>query len=70
VCDQGPGVPAERRGAVFEPFRSGEAGGSVGLGLAIVRGLVEAHGGRVWYQPNEPQGSRFTIELPAASGAD
>jgi signal transduction histidine kinase len=65
-CDEGPGVPADRRDVLFEPFRLGGAQGSVGFGLAIVKGLIEAHGGRISYLPNEPKGSRFRVELPSA----
>lgn len=65
-CDQGPGVPAERRPQLFEPFRLHGGEGSVGFGLAIVKGLVEAHGGSIAYLPNEPAGSRFRVDLPAA----
>jgi signal transduction histidine kinase len=68
-CDAGPGIPGDRREGLFEPFRVSDGQGSVGFGLAIVRGLIEAHGGRISYLPNEPRGSRFRVELPAASGA-
>jgi len=34
------------------------------LGLAISRGIVEAHGGKIWVEDNEPEGSRFIVELP------
>ena len=64
--DQGRGIPMERRGTLFEPFRTGDGTGSVGFGLAIVRGLVEAHGGRITYMSNQPHGSRFLLELPPA----
>jgi signal transduction histidine kinase len=63
--DCGPGVPAERIESLFQPFSSGLGRGSVGLGLAIVRGLVEAHGGTLSYRPNEPTGACFTATLPA-----
>jgi signal transduction histidine kinase len=63
-ADAGPGVPPERRAELFQPFRRGDAGGSVGLGLWIVRLLVEAHGGTVTYEPNRPRGARFTVRLP------
>jgi len=65
-CDHGPGVPADRWATLFEPFRAGDAAASVGLGLAIVRGLVEAHGGRISYTANQPTGARFRVELPVA----
>lgn len=64
--DAGPGIPPERRADLFEPFRRGDSAGSVGLGLWIVRMLVEAHGGSVAYEPNHPRGARFAVRLPAA----
>lgn len=71
VVDNGPGIPAEARARVFERFyrtdeaRSTDEGGS-GLGLAIARWIVELHGGRIRAEANEPHGSRFVVELPAA----
>ncbi len=70
-ADAGPGVPPERRAGLFEPFRdSDDARGSVGLGLWIVRMLVEAHGGSVAYEPNRPRGARFTVRLPVPMGPE
>jgi signal transduction histidine kinase len=63
--DHGRGVPETERDALFEPFRAETDRTSVGLGLAIVRALVEAHGGEVWYEPNEPAGACFRVSLPA-----
>jgi signal transduction histidine kinase len=63
--DHGDGVPEADRQALFEPFRSEPERTSVGLGLAIVRALVEAHGGDVAYEPNEPRGACFRVSLPA-----
>jgi signal transduction histidine kinase len=63
--DHGPGVPEAERPALFEPFRAEADGTSVGLGLAIVRALVEAHGGEVTYEPNRPSGAVFRVSLPA-----
>lgn len=64
--DHGPGVDADQRPSLFEPFGSSQGAGSVGFGLAIVKALVEAQGGRVAYEPNEPRGARFKVSLPAA----
>lgn len=65
VCDRGPGIPPEIQGELFEPFfttRSGEGG--AGLGLAIVRALVQEHSGSVEYLAREGGGSRFVVRLP------
>ena len=67
VVDQGPGVAAGEREAVFEPFRRGH-GATVrgaGLGLAIARGFSEANGARVWAE-DDPWGGHFVLALPAA----
>jgi len=67
VSDEGPGIPAEDLDQVFTKFyRSGEGRptGS-GLGLYIAKGIVEAHGGRMWVESEPGQGCRFTFTLPA-----
>jgi K+-sensing histidine kinase KdpD len=69
VRDRGPGVPAELRERLFEPFQRGPSGrgfGGTGLGLAIARGAARAQGGDVTYRPREGGGSVFTLRLPAA----
>ena len=61
--DKGPGVSKEHKKRVFDPFFSTRAKG-MGLGLSIVKGIVEAHKGRV-YEVGEPgRGARFVILLP------
>jgi two-component system OmpR family sensor kinase len=75
VADTGPGVPAEEVDRIFERFyrtdrsRTRSQGG-VGLGLAIVRSLVEAHGGAVGYRARPGGGSVFRVVLPLAGAAD
>lgn len=67
VCDDGPGIPAGQRERIFERFtQSAQAGeaGAAGLGLAIVRDIVQAHGGRIHLDSEPGRGTRFTLELP------
>ncbi|HWC32278.1 MAG TPA: ATP-binding protein [Actinomycetota bacterium] len=61
--DHGVGVPDAERDQLFEPFSTDAESGSVGLGLAIVRALTEAQGGRVAYEENDPRGACFRVEL-------
>ena len=71
VTDDGPGVPLQERERIFERFarldtaRSHQESGA-GLGLAIVREIVTAHGGRVWVEDARP-GARFVVRLPVAT---
>jgi two-component system sensor histidine kinase BaeS len=72
VQDNGEGIPADELPHVFERFyrtdhaRSRDTGGS-GLGLAIARSLVEAHGGQIWVESVEGDGSTFAFSLPVSS---
>jgi two-component system sensor histidine kinase KdpD len=65
VSDSGPGIPPEQRERIFERFTQGEDPGAAGLGLSIVRDVVQAHGGRIFLESEVGRGSRFTIEIPA-----
>jgi signal transduction histidine kinase len=66
VTDRGPGVPPDRVAEIFEPLYSGKSGG-MGMGLPIARAIVEAHGGRLWYEPNPAGGAIFRFTLRAAT---
>jgi two-component system, OmpR family, sensor histidine kinase KdpD len=73
VIDRGPGIPAADQERIFEPFYRADASAAEphpgsGLGLAIAKGFVEANGGRIWVESSPGTGSRFVVELPAASG--
>lgn len=63
VSDTGPGIPAEQREKIFDPYFSTKKTGT-GLGLAIVHKIIEAHGGRIHVQSQPGSGSTFTIALP------
>ena len=74
VADEGLGVPAADVGRIFERFYRADRArtrsqGGVGLGLAIVRALVEAQGGSVEYRPLPGAGSVFRVVLPAAAAS-
>jgi two-component system sensor histidine kinase KdpD len=67
VLDGGPGLPPEAVPHLFEPFyraRASQSPGGLGLGLAVVKGLVEAHGGRVFADNRPGGGARFVFSLP------
>ncbi|MBI3974488.1 MAG: HAMP domain-containing protein [Chloroflexi bacterium] len=74
VADDGEGIPEADLPRIFDRFYRGtparsRALGGAGLGLAIARGLVEAHGGRIWVESALGQGTKFTFTLPKASPA-
>jgi signal transduction histidine kinase len=69
VADQGAGIPAAKQAVIFDRFIRLEASGNDtpgrGLGLAFCRLVMQLHGGVIWVEDNEPQGSRFIMEMPA-----
>ena len=69
VDDEGDGIPVADRGRIFGRFWHGPSNASTGLGLYVVRGLVEAHGGSVHVTDNESGGARFVVRLPAGMPA-
>ena len=73
VADDGRGIPAESLPHLFRKFskvQSEQQGGDTGLGLAICKGIVEAHGGRIWAESAGPDlGARFTFTLPMVEEA-
>jgi C4-dicarboxylate-specific signal transduction histidine kinase len=68
VCDSGPGIDPENLERVFEAFYTTKSNG-VGIGLAICRSIIEAHGGRLWADANEDQGAAFRFTLPNAENS-
>jgi signal transduction histidine kinase len=69
VADTGIGIPEDEAERIFERFHQVESHltrnqGGMGLGLSIARGMIELHGGRIWVDSVEGQGSRFTFILP------
>ncbi|HQZ69777.1 MAG TPA: ATP-binding protein [Anaerolineae bacterium] len=69
VADRGPGIPPELAERIFEPFFRGQEGqarqvSGTGLGLAVSKGIVEAHGGRIWMEANPGGGAVFRFSLP------
>jgi signal transduction histidine kinase len=70
VSDDGEGVPADLVPELFQKYshaKTSEGNGGAGLGLAIVRALVDTFGGRVWYESRRPSGARFNVLLPLAA---
>jgi signal transduction histidine kinase len=65
IDDTGTGVPDEVRATIFDPFFTTKQRGT-GLGLAVTREIIEAHGGAITCEPREHKGTRFRILLPAA----
>jgi histidine kinase len=76
VADTGVGIPREYVGRIFERFKQvpgpGRQAGpkGTGLGLAIAKGIVEAHGGKIWAESEAGQGSRFRFTLPLDARAE
>jgi PAS domain S-box-containing protein len=64
VRDSGPGIDPDNRDRVFEAFYTTKSRG-VGMGLSICRSIIDAHGGRLWAEANEPRGTIFQFTLPA-----
>jgi signal transduction histidine kinase len=68
VADDGPGVPADQRAAIFERYRRGARSGGIGLGLAIVGEIAALHGGSVSVGEAPEGGALFTVEMPLRTG--
>ena len=68
VADHGPGIPAERKARIFDPYFTSKSDGT-GLGLTLVRQTVEAHGGSIRVSDTPGGGATFRLWLPL-SGAE
>jgi signal transduction histidine kinase len=69
VTDHGAGIPEQFRERVFQRFAQADSAdsrkkGGTGLGLSICRTIVEEHGGRIWFDSVEGEGTTFFVELP------
>ncbi len=74
VADRGAGIEEDERSRIFDKFFRGrrhrfETKGT-GMGLAIAKGIVEAHGEKIWVESEPGQGSAFYVSMPIARGAD
>ena len=67
VADTGGGMAPEVMEKLFQPFVTTKSQG-MGVGLSICRTIIESHGGRIWTEPNAPNGTIFRFSLPAVSG--
>jgi two-component system sensor histidine kinase KdpD len=67
VTDEGPGIASSEQQRVFHMFSRNSGGGRAGLGLAIAKAFVEAHGGIIWIDPSIPRGARVAFTLPVAA---
>jgi two-component system sensor histidine kinase KdpD len=65
VADDGPGIAPDMRARAFEMFSQDGRGGGAGLGLAIAKAFVEAHGGLIWIDPKVTRGARLVFTVPA-----
>lgn len=68
IADNGPGVPEGQRDEVFGKGEKGLDSPGAGIGLYLVRSLVEIYGGDVWIEDNEPKGAIFVVRLPLCEG--
>ena len=74
VRDQGPGIPADELSRVFDKFYRGASGpvkrrDGTGMGLAIARGIIEAHAGKIWAESTAGNGATFFISLQVETKA-
>jgi signal transduction histidine kinase len=66
VGDSGPGIDPDHLERVFQAFYTTKLSGT-GMGLSICRSIIDAHGGRLWAEANEPRGAVFQFTLPGVN---
>jgi signal transduction histidine kinase len=64
ISDSGPGIPEAIRSRIFEPFVTYGKKNGTGLGMAIAKSTVDAHGGRIWLESETGKGTTFHVVLP------
>ncbi|KQS36369.1 sensor histidine kinase KdpD [Pedobacter sp. Leaf194] len=69
VADNGIGIPKKHHAALFDKFTSARRSGlkgeqSTGLGMSIIKAIVDWHNGNIWFESEEKKGTKFFIELP------
>jgi signal transduction histidine kinase len=69
ISDDGPGVPESIRSRIFEPFVTSGKKHGTGLGMAIAKSTVDAHGGRIWLESEPGKGTTFQVLLPKKPAA-
>jgi CheY-like chemotaxis protein len=67
-CDDGPGIAAEIQNRIFEPFFTTKKADGTGMGLAVVHGIVQSHGGHIMLDRTCPDGTCFVLYFPLAQG--
>jgi len=69
VADNGPGIDPQFHDRIFQPLKRlhGSEIAGTGMGLAVCRKIIDRHGGRIWVEPESPQGATFTFTFPAVS---
>jgi signal transduction histidine kinase len=67
IEDTGSGIPEEIRGKLFQSFVSSGKPGGTGLGLAMVKRTVDAHGGTIAFDSTPGKGTRFIVRIPCAT---
>ena len=70
VADNGPGVEPADRGKIFEPFHTtGRTDHNTGLGLPIIKTMIELYGGKIWLEEGAAEGACFVVQIPAVESS-